>query len=233
MELSANQIEAENLININASSKHQFENYFQLESYAIGFIDKPSSQLADNSTNASKDTNGLVSEILGYPLDIFIAGILLVFAIIGEHEFGPNVLRLLRMKLVDLLCNLVLFIFTRNCENSSLITVIVSRSPIQHMVNEHLNLYFQQHLWPSVYTWLNITMKRLSNRGIIGMVLPFCSLLPLVWMYLSYNDCQKPLGWFQTETFSYFGFCRKVSVLKSKKDLFSTLHLWQLVWFLW
>ena len=116
MALSANQIEPGTLTNTNASSKHQLENFSQLESFAIGFIDKPSSQLADNSTNDSKDTNRLVREILGYPIDIFIAGILLVLAIIGEHEFGPNVLRLLRMKLVDLLCNLVLFILTRSCE---------------------------------------------------------------------------------------------------------------------
>ena len=120
MALSANQIKAGTLTNTNASSKHQLENFSQLESFAIGFIDKPSSQLADSSTNDSKDTNGLVIEILGYPLDIFLAGILLIFAIIGEHEFGPNILRLLRMKLVDLLCNLVLFILTRNCENSSI-----------------------------------------------------------------------------------------------------------------
>ena len=90
MTLSANQIEAGNLTNKNVSSKQQFENYFQLEPFVIGFIDKPASQPADNSTIDTNDSNGLFSEILGYPLDIFVAGILLMFAITGGHEFGPE-----------------------------------------------------------------------------------------------------------------------------------------------
>ena len=81
----------------------------QLESFAIGFIDRPSKLLADKSTNSSgygsdrespvssisdggntkkkPDENEKVdfkSEIMGYPLDIFIAGILLILAIIGQ-----------------------------------------------------------------------------------------------------------------------------------------------------
>ena len=81
----------------------------QLESFVIGFIDRPSKLLADKSTNSSgygsdrespvssisdggntkkkPDENEKVdfkSEIMGYPLDIFIAGILLTLAIIGQ-----------------------------------------------------------------------------------------------------------------------------------------------------
>ena len=83
----------------------------QLESFAIGFIDRPSKLLADKSTNSSgygsdrgspvssisdggntkkqpdADGDGKVNfkmEIKGYPLDIFIAGILLILAIIGQ-----------------------------------------------------------------------------------------------------------------------------------------------------
>ena len=81
----------------------------QLESFAIGFIDRSSKLLADKSTNSSgygSDRGSPVSsisdrgntkkkpdedekvnfkmEIMGYPLDIFIAGILLILAIIGQ-----------------------------------------------------------------------------------------------------------------------------------------------------
>ena len=79
----------------------------QLESFAIGYIKKPSKLLADRSTTSSgygseratpvpstagdtikkpneDEKNNFKMEIMGYPLDIFIAGILLILAIIGE-----------------------------------------------------------------------------------------------------------------------------------------------------
>ena len=52
----------------------------QLEPFAIGFIDKPSKLLADKLI----PSNASWSEIIGYPLDILVAGILLILAIMGK-----------------------------------------------------------------------------------------------------------------------------------------------------
>ena len=81
----------------------------QLESFAIGFIDKPTKLLSSKRASSSGYGSDRVSpissisdggnnkkqpvedekinfkmEIMGYPLDLFIAGILLVLGIIGE-----------------------------------------------------------------------------------------------------------------------------------------------------
>jgi len=81
----------------------------QLESFAVGFIDKPTkllsskrasssgygsdrvspiSSISDGGNNKKKPVEderlNFKMEIMGYPLDIFIAGILLVLGIIGE-----------------------------------------------------------------------------------------------------------------------------------------------------
>ena len=85
----------------------------QLDAFAIGFIEKPSKLLADKSAGSSgygsvraspvsstsdgpsdgeyttrkHDGNDRVNsnmEIMGYPIDIFIVGILLILAIIGQ-----------------------------------------------------------------------------------------------------------------------------------------------------